>query len=259
MSVDPAGAGGIPWKLEGQKGAPPLVLLNSIGCDMGLWAEALPLLRRRFRLLRIDTRGHGASSAPDGDYTLAGLAADVLGAMDAAALPTAAVAGVSLGGMIAMQMALQAPGRVTSLALICTSASMDREAWAQRVDRVRADGMAGIADLAMERFLSPQFTQMRPDVAAAVRRGLLAMSPAGYAGCAAAIRDMDLAEHLSRIDAPALVVTGTRDISTPLSPHGERLLSGLRGARHLALDCGHLAPLEAAAPLAQGLTDFLCR
>lgn len=238
------------WKVEGDPSNPPLVLLNSIGTDMDLWDATLPKLRRRFLLLRVDTRGHGASGAPAGDYELAMLAVDVGAAMDAANIATAVVAGVSLGGMIAMQLAMDAPERVNGLALVCTSATMDRAAWTARVEKVRDEGMAAIADLVMSRFLSPAFVQDQPELAASIRRALLEMHPEGYAGCAAAIRDMTLEDRLHAVSVHTLVVTGDRDTSTPFSGHGEHLVERISGARHVALDAAHLAPLEAPDMLA---------
>ena len=245
------------WKVEGGAGAPPLVLLNSIGTDMDLWDAALPALRERFSVLRVDTRGHGASDAPEGDYSLEGLADDALAAMDAAGIASAAVAGVSLGGMIAMQMALSAPGRVTGLGLVCTSATMDSASWDARISKVRGEGMASIAELAMGRFLSAEYCIKHPAVAASVLRALLAMAPAGYAGCGAAIRDMALAERLGEIAVPTLVITGTRDSSTPLEGHGEHLLAGISGARHAPIEAAHLAPIEAPWAVSTALTNFL--
>ena len=245
------------WKLEGSDGAPPLVLLNSIGTDMDLWDQVLPRLRERFAVLRIDTRGHGASGAPAGDYTLGGLAEDVFAAMAGAGITRAAVAGVSLGGMIAMEMALARPAAVSALALVCTSATMDPAAWQDRTTLVRSQGMAAIADLAIGRFLSPEFAAAQPGLTATLRRQLLLMNAAGYAGCAAAIRDMDLAGRLGAIACPTLVVTGNRDSSTPLAGHGEHLLARIPGARHAALDAAHLATLEAPGPRGEALVSFL--
>jgi len=161
--------------------------------------------------------------------------------------------------MIGMQLALDAPERIERLALICASATMDRGAWSDRVAKVRGEGMAAIVDLAMGRFLSEEFRAAQPEVAEAVRANLLAMDPAGYAGCAAAIRDMDLASRLGAIAVPTLVVTGTRDTSTPLEAHGEHLLTGIAGAEHVALAAAHLAPLEAPQALAAALLSFLQR
>lgn len=245
------------WKLEGEPGPPPLVLLNSIGTDMDLWDSTLPALRRYFRVLRIDMRGHGASDAPSGDYTLQQLAGDIRAVMVAAEIPTAAIAGVSLGGMVAMQLALDASQAVTQLVLVCTSATMDRSAWTARVAKVRSEGMAGIAELAMARFLSPGFASQQPAIAATIRQALLDMDPAGYAGCAAAIRDMEIAGRLGEIRCPTLVITGKRDISTPFSGHGDHLVNAIAGAGHISLEAAHLAPLEAPAALSDAIRAFV--
>jgi 3-oxoadipate enol-lactonase len=245
------------WKLEGAEDAPVLVLLNSIGTDMDLWDQTLLVLRRQYRLLRLDTRGHGASDVPEGDYAMAALADDVFGAMDAAGIADAAVAGVSLGGMIAMEMALTRPNRISALALVCTSATMDKTAWNDRVAKVRTEGMGAIGDLVMGRFLSPGFMAAEPALAQTIRCQLIGMAATGYAGCAAAIRDMDLASRIQNIRARTLVVTGDRDTSTPLEGHGEYLLSHIANAEHVALPAAHLAPFEAPDLIAVTILDFL--
>ncbi|WP_375187082.1 3-oxoadipate enol-lactonase [Sphingobium yanoikuyae] len=242
------------WKRDGRDDAPALLLLNSIGTDMDLWDGVLPHLRDRFALLRIDARGHGASIAEPGDYALAMLADDVLAAADAAGFDRFSVAGVSLGGMIGMELALRAPGRIEKLLPICTSATMDSASWNDRIARVRGEGMAAIADLAMGRFLSDA---VGPAIYEAVRRQLLAMDAQGYAGCGAAIRDMDLADRIGGIACPTLVITGTRDTSTPYAGHGEHLVARIPGAAHVALEAAHLAPLEAPEALAGAITSFL--
>lgn len=242
------------WKRDGRDDAPALVLLNSIGTDMDLWDAVLPHLRDRFALLRIDTRGHGASVADAGDYSLALLADDILAVADAAGFARFSVAGVSLGGMIGMELALRAPHRVENLLPICTSATMDSASWRDRIAKVRGEGMAAIADLAMGRFLSDA---AEPALYEAVRRQLIAMDPQGYAGCGAAIRDMDLAERIGGIACPTLVVTGTRDSSTPFEGHGEHLLARIPGATHLSLEAAHLAPLEAPEAVARAIVSFL--
>jgi len=245
------------WKLDGAPDLPVLILLNSIGTDMALWETSVPHLLPAFRLLRIDTRGHGASDAPDGDYSLAMLADDVIAVMDAAGVQTAAIAGVSLGGMIAMELALTYPTRVTALALVCTSATMDAGAWRDRIELVRAKGTAAITDMAMGRFLSPRFVATHGGAAASVRQGLTAMADAGYAGCGAAIRDMALIDRLPAIAMPTLVVAGDRDISTPFAGHGERIVAAVPDARVVHLNAAHLAPIETPAALAATLRAFL--
>jgi 3-oxoadipate enol-lactonase/4-carboxymuconolactone decarboxylase len=245
------------WKLDGAPDMPVLVLLNSIGTDMALWDTSVPHLLPAFRLLRIDTRGHGASDAPGGDYSLAMLADDVVAVMDVAGVQSAAVAGVSLGGMIAMELALKHPTRVTALALVCTSATMDAGAWRDRIEAVRAKGTAAIADMVMGRFLSPRFVATHGGAAESVRRALIAMADAGYAGCGAAIRDMVLLDRLPAIGMPTLIVAGDRDTSTPFAGHGEHIAAAVPGARVVHLDAAHLAPIETPAALAATLRDFL--
>ncbi len=245
------------WKLEGSEDKPALVLLNSIGTDMSLWDAVLPALLASFRVLRLDTRGHGASDAPAGDYSLAMLADDVAAAMEAAGTARAAIAGVSLGGMIAMELALAHPERVSAVALICTSATMDKGIWRDRIAQVRAGGTASIADAALQRFLSPAFAAGQPAIAASLKRSLISQASQGYAGAGAAIRDMELIGRIGAIACPVLVVTGGRDVSTPLAGHGENLLAAMPAAQHAQLDCAHLAPVEAPAALAGALRAFL--
>ncbi|CAM8664863.1 3-oxoadipate enol-lactonase [Sphingobium sp.] len=242
------------WKRDGRDDAPALVLLNSIGTDMDLWDALLPRLRAHFAVLRLDTRGHGASTADPGDYAMAMLADDVLAVADAAGIERFSIAGVSLGGMIGMEAALRAPARVERLLPICTSATMDAASWNDRIAKVRTKGMAAIADLAMGRFLSDA---AEPAIYDAVRRQLLTMNAQGYAGCGAAIRDMDLADRIGGITCPTLIVTGARDTSTPFTGHGEHLLARIPGATHVALEAAHLAPLEAPDALAGAILSFL--
>jgi 3-oxoadipate enol-lactonase/4-carboxymuconolactone decarboxylase len=245
------------WKLEGAETRPPLILLNSIGTDMSLWDQALPYLLPTFRLLRIDTRGHGASDAPDGDYSLAMLADDVAAAMTDAGIAYASVAGVSLGGMMAMQLAIDHPERVGALALICTSGAMESAAWSAQIDTVRAQGSAAIADMAIGRFLSAPYVARHPEIADGLKRALAGQSDAGYAGAAAAIRDMALIDRLAAIAVPTLVVTGAVDVATPYSGHGDLLVATIPGAKHVGVAGAHLPPIEDPATLGAALRGFL--
>ncbi|CAN5160274.1 3-oxoadipate enol-lactonase [soil metagenome] len=245
------------WRLDGAADKPVLVLLNSIGCDLGLYDAAAPHLLPAFRLLRIDTRGHGASDAPPGDYTLDGLAGDVLAVMDAAGVAKASVCGVSLGGMVGMTLALKAPERVEALVLACTSAAMDVAAWEARLATVRAQGMAAITDVALGRFFSEPFRAHHPETVETVRAGLLTTSAEGYAGCGAAIRDMDLLSRLPGIGAQTLVLGGRQAVSTPFEGHGDRIAAAIPGAQVAMLDTAHLPCLEAPSAFAGVVRGFL--
>ncbi|HRD26712.1 MAG TPA: 3-oxoadipate enol-lactonase [Caulobacter sp.] len=244
------------WRQEGSPDKPALLLLSSIGTDQSLWDLAAPHLLDDFRILRMDTRGHGASDAPTGPYSLAQLAGDALSVLDAAGADQSTICGVSLGGMIALRLALDAPERVAGLAIACTSAEMDRAAWQARIDTVTAEGTGAIADMAMQRFFPEAFRRSHPRVVDTVRGGLLATDPTGYAGCCAAIRDMDILSRLGAIAAPTLVIHGLRDISTPFVGHGDRIAAAIPGARSAALDTGHLPCLEAPGGFAALVRRF---
>src|SRR5215469_4703326 len=151
------------WREDGV--GPPLLLLNSVGCDLSLWDAVMPYLSG-FRVIRMDMRGHGQSDSPPGDYSLDQLAADAAAVLDAAKIEKAAICGLSLGGMTAMTLALNAPERVSALILACTSAQMDPAGWNARIQLVRSRGMAAVADAVMARFFSEHF---RRDHAAEVQ------------------------------------------------------------------------------------------
>jgi 3-oxoadipate enol-lactonase/4-carboxymuconolactone decarboxylase len=215
------------WRVDGASDRPALLLLNAIGTDLAIWDRSLPWLIPQFRVLRMDTRGHGASDVPAGEYRLEQLSHDALAVLDAAGVARATVCGISLGGMIALQLALAAPERLDALICACSSAQMDRDTWEARLQTVRSGGMAAVVDMAMQRFFSPAFTQAHPELIAGVRATLLGTSAEGYAGCGAAVRDMQLLAGLARIRAPTLVISGERDVSTPFDTHGRHLLAGI--------------------------------
>jgi 3-oxoadipate enol-lactonase/4-carboxymuconolactone decarboxylase len=245
------------WRLDGAADKPALVLLTSIGTDLSLYDPVVPLLTPDFRVLRIDTRGHGASDAPAGDYSLDLLADDVLAVMDAAGIAKAVICGTSLGGMTAMALAPRAPERVQALVLACTSPALDPSVWDQRLALIRAEGLGAIVEMVLGRFFSEDFRARHPEVIETVRAGMVAQDPDGYCGCGAAIRDMALLEGLPAITAPTLVLTGAKDIASPFEGHAERIVAAVRGARHLQIDGAHLPSLEAPAAFAGAVRDFV--
>ncbi len=245
------------WRWDGAANAPPLVLLNSVGTDMTLWDRALPYLTSRYRVLRMDARGHGASDVPSGDFTLDLLASDVLAVMDAAGLPSAAVCGVSLGGMTAMALALNAPQRVTALIPACTSASMAPAIFEGRVKLARDQGMPAVMDVALPRFFTDAFRRTHPAIVDTVKAAMLAMDPQGYAGCGAAIRDMDLLPRLAQITAPTMVIAGDQDVATPFAGHGDAIVARIPSARSTIIAGAHLPCLENPSAFAGAVISFL--
>ena len=242
-------------RIDGPPGAPVVVLGSSLGTDMGMWEPQVAALAERFRVVRYDTRGHGGSPVPAGPLTIADLGADLLGLLDHLGAERARLAGVSLGGMVAMWAAAEAPERVERLVLCCTSARLGPpEMWDDRIRTVRAEGTAALAGATMERWFSPAAD---PDVVARFAAMLRAVPAAGYAACCAAIRDMDQRDRLGRIAAPTLVIAGGDDPATP-PEHAELLAAGIPGARLAVIDgARHLANVERAEEVTALMLEHL--
>jgi 3-oxoadipate enol-lactonase/4-carboxymuconolactone decarboxylase len=246
------------YRLEGRIGRPFLILSHSIGTDNGMWAPQAADLLPYFQILRYDTRGHGASDAPAGEYSIEMLGRDVLGLADALGIKQFAFCGLSLGGAIGQWLGIHSAERLTHVILANTSPQFGPSSnWESRIKMVREGGMRAIVDMAMNRFFSPH-TLARDDVfASAVRDVLLATDATGYVGCCAALRDVDNRESLRQIRVPTLVIAGDRDVSTPWEGHGEILAHEISGARVVRLPAAHLSNLERTRSFTASLLDFL--
>jgi 3-oxoadipate enol-lactonase len=152
---------------------------------------------------------------------------------------------LSLGGMVGMWLAINAPERIDRLVLCCTSAKLGPPSmWAERAATVRAHGVDAIADAGIGRWLTDGFVAREPETAAEVRAMLAATPAEGYAGCCAAIEGMDLLDRLGEIRAPTLVIAAAQDPATP-PEHGERIANAVPGARLAVIDdAAHLATVE---------------
>ncbi|MGE0798067.1 MAG: 3-oxoadipate enol-lactonase [Lautropia sp.] len=246
----------IHWRSDGHPEAPPLVLSNSLGTDLAFWDPVMPRLADHFRVIRMDTRGHGASDAPAGVYTLAQLAADALAVADAARADRFAFAGVSLGGAIGMHLAIHHGERLTRLMLSNTAASFPRAVFDERIAKVQAGGMASICDAVLQRFFTDEFRARDGAVLASVRSTLLALDPAGYIGCCAAVRDADVTDGLASIRTPTLVLIGDHDQSTP-PDRGRAIAAAIPGARLAALSTAHLSHPEQPGAFVDLAVPFL--
>jgi 3-oxoadipate enol-lactonase / 4-carboxymuconolactone decarboxylase len=246
------------YRLEGNNGLPVLVLSHSIGTDHGMWEQQIQDLLPHFQVLRYDTRGHGASDSPPGEYSVEQLGQDVLGLVNALRLHKFAFCGLSLGGAVGQWLAIHAPERLTGLILANTSPRFGTpEQWDSRIEAVQKGGMTAIVKMAMQRFFSPEsLAQLNPS-AASIRSVLLATNPDGYCGCCAALRDFDFSNRLSEITTPTLVITGDKDISTPLAGNGETFLNTIAGAHLARLRAAHLSNLEAPRSFLAALFSFL--
>ena len=246
------------YRLQGNAGRPVLILSHSIGTDHAMWDLQVADLLPHFQVLRYDTRGHGASDVPAGEYSIAMLGGDILGLADALGISQFAFCGLSLGGAIGQWIAVQAPERVTHLVLANTSPQfVPRANWEARMATVREGGMQAIADVAMPRLFSPETLAKGNPQVASIRSVLLGTSSAGYTGCCAALRDFNHGDFLRRIQAPTLVIVGNQDVSTPWSGHGERLAQEIPGAKTLRLAAAHLSNIERPRSFTAALFEFL--
>jgi 3-oxoadipate enol-lactonase/4-carboxymuconolactone decarboxylase len=246
------------YRLEGNSDRPVIIFSHSLGADSGMWDLQVADLLPYFRILRYDTRGHGASSVPEGEYTMDQLGRDVITIADALNIEKFAFCGLSIGGMAGQSLAAAAPGRVTHLVLANTTPRMASPAdWEARRLAVLAGGTAAVADAAMQRFFSKETWDRKDPRAATIRATFLATDRFGYAGGCAAIRDMDQTPLLAKIQTPTLIIVGDRDVSTPWEGHGEVLARGIKNSTVVRLDAAHLSNLERPRTFSAALLDFL--
>ncbi len=245
-------------RLDGPEDAPVVMLSNSLGMAFEMWDGQVPALTDRFRVLRYDQRGHGATAAPPGPYAMADLGRDALALLDELGLDRVAFCGCSLGGMTALWLAINAPERIDRLALCCTTAHLPpRDMWIERAATARGQGMEPLVEGALERWFTPALAERRPEVLDDARRMLRAVDPEGYAGCCEAIADHDLRASLGRIEAPTVIIAAADDPATP--PDQARVMeAGIDGARLVVLDdARHLANIERPDAVNRELLEHL--
>lgn len=244
------------WRVDGDPGKPKLVLLNSLGTDHALWDVVMPALMGEFHILRMDKRGHGASSNVTDHCSIADLGNDVLAVMDAAGWDKAHLCGISIGGMTGMWLGIHAPTRIDRLVLSNTSAKVPAETFASRIAQVRQDGLPGMVSQILGRFFTAEFIAQASPAYHSVRQTLLQTDPLGYIACCTAIRDMDLQEELKLITSPSLVIIGEHDQST--SPAmGEDIVARIQSAHVVRMPLAHIPILEDPEGYASHIIEFL--
>ncbi|MCF7728160.1 3-oxoadipate enol-lactonase [Sulfitobacter sp. M22] len=240
-------------------GARPIVFLNSLGTDLRIWDAVMPGLPVDATILRHDKCGHGLSSGQSD--SIADFAQDLVKTMDHLALSDALVVGLSIGGLIALQLADTRPDLVGGLILSNTSYRIgSAEMWQRRIDDLDIQGLTSMSAGVIERWLSPGFRDAHP-VDTEGWRMMLARTPqAGYRAACAAIRDADLAAALPRLSCPVLCITGSDDTVTLPSIVAD-LARRIPGADLVTLEgVGHLPCLEVpdrVAELVSGMHGLL--
>lgn len=254
-TIDSNGAS-IHYQLEGRPDGPWLVFSNSLGTNLSMWDAQAARFGRHFRILRYDSRGHGSSSVPEGPYTIEQLGHDALALLDALEIEQAHFCGLSMGGMVGMWLGVNAPGRLAKLALCNTAACMPQpDLWNERIETATGRGMSALCDGIVERWFTAGFRQQQPDAVERVRQMVLSTDGRGYAGCCAAIRDMDQRESIRGIAVPTLVIAGESDPATP-PDKGEEIADAVSGAKLIVLPAAHLSNIEAEEQFTCALDDF---
>lgn len=245
-------------RTDGPGNAPALLLGPSLGTSLAVWDPQVPELARHHRVVRYDLPGHGGSPAAllTAGAGVAGLARLVLDLADHLGIDRFAYAGVSLGGAVGSHLAVHHPERVSSLALVCSSARFgEPAAWKERARAVRDHGTGPLADTAATRWFTAGF-QDTP-AARALVADHRAADPSGYAACCDALAAFDLRADLHRVDVPTLVLAGRDDPATPPA-HARELADGIPGATLTEIArASHLAPVERPHAVLAALRDHL--
>ncbi len=197
---------------SGAADAPTLILSNSLMSSVDMWNDNMAALTAKYRVVRYDTRGHGQTQVTPGPYSIALLAQDLVGLMDALQIKKAHLVGLSMGGMICQYVGANHPERVLSLGLCDTASEMPpRSLWEDRFATAKAQGIAGLVDGTIKRWFVAGFVASAPAKIDAVRTMILKTPVEGYLGCASAVRDMAQSTMLLKIKAPTLVLVGRDD------------------------------------------------
>ncbi len=241
-------------------GAPVVILSNSLGATLDMWAPQRKRLGGHFRVIGYDTRGHGASDTPAGPYSFADLVADGVAVMDHFGVERAHWVGLSLGGMTGLGMGLDAPGRVNKL--VCCAARADApepflKSWDDRIAAIKAGGIRSIWPGTLERWLTADFQAANPEIVDQLTEDFAATTGEGYAGCAAALKGLDYLRRLGDMTVPTLFIAGEADMGAPVAAM-QAMHAATPGSQIAVIpDAAHIINLNAPAAFDAALTEFL--
>lgn len=236
----------------------PVLFLNSLAADTSMWSGVRRRLTGR-RNVCFDARGHGRSDVVAGDCNVEDLGRDALAVLDTVGIERAVLCGLSLGGLVAIQVAALARDRVAGLVLANTAVSFPPAGmWRERSEAARSGRFDTLIAPTLERWLTPGFAKADPEAAAAVRAMIGRTPPEGYAACCAALAQADLGDALAGYGGPVLLLAGRYDPSTP--PARAKEMKALAPqARLVELEAAHLSAVEAEAAFAAALEEFVAK
>jgi 3-oxoadipate enol-lactonase len=248
----------IAYRSDGPGDEPTLILSNSIATTLHMWDQQIPELSRHFRVLRYDTRGHGASSAPVGAYSIDRLGRDVLELMDALEIERAHFLGLSLGGYIGQWLGIHAPERIDRLVLSNTSPYLGpARTWDEAINAVlQSKDMTERAEIFLRNWFPADMLAAGGPVIDQFRTMVLTTSREGLAANFAVVRDTDLRRTISLITRPTLVIAGEHDPVTAAS-HGRAIAEAIPGAQLKVLQTVHLPNVELPKEYLEVVLGFL--
>ncbi len=222
-----------------------------------MWDRVVAALSSSFRVIRYDGRGQGDSVTTEGPYTIEQLGKDALSILDAIGIERTHVCGVSMGGMVGMWLATNAPHRISRAVLANTAAYMGPASlWDARISLARQGGMQAVAGPTLARWFPPAFHASAPDVVVGMRPAIVATPVDGYVACCEAIRDMDQRESIRSIATPTLVIVGANDPATTPAD-GQLIHEAIAGSRMVTLPAGHISAVETPDPFSREVMAFL--
>jgi 3-oxoadipate enol-lactonase len=235
-----------------------IVCLHPVGLRAEFWGPVVARLEHAFRLVCVDTRGHGESDAPATPFSMDDCADDVIELSQAIGRPPAVFVGCSMGGMIAQGVAVRAPDLVAGVVVANTAHKRNDQGRAVMTARARQalDGMPTVVDSTLERWFDDAALSADPELATQARAWLLDADPVVHSWSWEAIRDLNYAEALLKLDRPFLGIAGARDRSTP-SEAVRAMVADIPNGRFCELDTGHLGPLENPSAFADTVRSFV--
>jgi 3-oxoadipate enol-lactonase len=246
------------YQFDGPNDAPLVMLSNSLMSSYAMWEPQMASLTERYRVLRYDTRGHGATETTPGPYSIKLLAEDAAALMDALGIGPVHFVGLSMGGMIAQYLGAEYPDKILSLSLCDTASEMPTaEMWNARIATAEAEGVEGLVESTIGRWFTAPFAERDPESIEFVANMIRQTAAPGYIACASAVRDMSQTDILSRISAPTIIIVGEEDPACTVE-QSRVLHEHISGSELVIIpEAAHLSNIEQADKFTTTLRRFL--
>ena len=234
----------INYQTFGDASQPAIIFSNSLGTQFNMWQPQISFFEKKFYVICYDTRGHGASSAPQGPYSIEQLGTDVVHLLDHLNIEKASFCGISMGGLTGQWLAIHHPERFNHVIVCNTAAKIGQEqAWNDRAQLVREQGLKPIAETAASRWFTEPFIRSNTAIVESLSNDLGAGSPEGYASCCEALAKADVREQLKNITIPTLVVAGQKDPVTTVAD-AQYLVNQIPNSQLIEINASHISNIE---------------